>query len=279
MLEKAHAKINLCLDVIQRREDGYHDLKMIMVPLELHDNIYINLSDKDYMSCEGMDIPLDDTNTVYKAVNLLRDKYGFKEHFDIKIEKHIPMQAGMAGGSADGAAVLRAINQMLQLNISLDELSAMSKAIGADVPFCVKETCSVVEGIGEILTPFEMNCDFDILLVKPQAGVPTGKAFQMLNFDECTHPDCDKVKCACESNDFEELTKAIGNTLEYSAFKIVEEVAQLKEELYDMGFEAVLMSGSGSTVFALSKDTEFVDKAVEILKNKYPFVKKTKIKK
>lgn len=278
MIEKAYAKINLCLDVIRRREDGYHDLKMVMVPIDLYDTVLVEISPYDELVCEGMNIPMDETNTVFKAIQLLREKYGFEEHFRITIEKNIPMQAGMAGGSADGAAVLRMVNQMLQLHIPIDELSFMSKAIGADVPFCVKQQCSIVEGIGEYLTPFSMNCDFYVLLVKPEAGVPTGTAFQMLDFSKCEHPNCEDVKRACETDDFTLLCQSLGNTLEYSAVQIVKEVADLKQKLQAMGFPAVLMSGSGSTVFALSQDEAFVDQAVEKLKDEVPFVMKTRIK-
>ncbi len=146
---KAHAKINLCLNVVGRRDDGYHELEMVMVPLTLHDTIYIELSDKDEYSCSDQSLPMDLSNTVVKAVELMRKTFGFKEHFKVHIQKEIPSQAGLAGGSADAAAVMKAIRELLKIDVSIEELSQLGKQVGADVPFCVMETCALVKGIGE----------------------------------------------------------------------------------------------------------------------------------
>lgn len=273
----ANAKINLCLNVKGKRSDGYHDLEMIMVPLSLHDDLTISVSDQDELICEDQTMVLDDTNTITKALRMMRETYHIKECFKIHLIKRIPMQAGLAGGSSDAAAVLRGINDLLNLHIPLVELANLSKQIGADVPFCVMNTCAMVEGIGEIITPFEMSCDFDILLIKPKDGVPTGPAFQKLNFDVCGHPDVHDVKQACEQNDFDMLCENLGNSLEYSAFQIVPLIKEIKTELIQAGFEGVLMSGSGSTVFAITRNKQLIEATYDQLKQRYPFVCLTKV--
>lgn len=274
---KAHAKINLCLNVVGKRQDGYHELEMVMVPLELHDVLHIEVADHDVFTCSDDQLTMDDSNTIVKAVVLLRERFHLKEHFHIHVEKHIPAQAGLAGGSSDGAAVLRGITELLGLNITIEELAQLGKQIGADVPFCVMQTCAVVKGIGEKITPFKLNCPFDILLVKPQAGVPTGKAFSMLDFGKCAHPDCDKVAAALMNNAFEELPSVIANSLEYSAFQIVPEIAKIEDELREAGFSAVLMSGSGSTVFALSRDSALIESTIVTMRERGYFAVKTHI--
>lgn len=274
---KAHAKINLCLNVVGKREDGYHELEMIMVPLALHDVVHIETAENDQFTCSDDQLVMDESNTIVKAVVLLREKFQIQEHFHIHVDKHIPAQAGLAGGSSDGAAVLRGITELLNLPITREELAMLGKQIGADVPFCVMETSAIVKGIGEKITPISLNCPFDILLVKPSAGVPTGKAFSMLDFTKCDHPNCDKVAhCLCH-NEFENLQSVISNSLEYSAFKIVPEIKQIEEELKAMGFTAVLMSGSGSTVFALTRDKKLLDEAAQTMSDKGYFVEKTQI--
>ena len=177
MKVKAHAKINICLNVVCRRDDGYHELEMIMVPLMLHDELTITLSSEDCYTCSDAQLRMDETNTIIQAVELMRRTFSLSECFHVHVEKHIPAQAGLAGGSADAAAVMRGIRDLLKLDISLEELAQLGKQVGADVPFCIMETCALVKGIGERITPFAMPCDFHILLVKPAMGVPTGKAF------------------------------------------------------------------------------------------------------
>lgn len=275
----AYAKINLSLNVVKKRDDGYHELEMIMVPLTLHDTLQITCSESDQYECDLDGFVIDESNTIVKAVELMRTTYQLKEHFHIAVEKRIPMQAGLAGGSADAAAVMCGINELLSLGISTAELSMLGKQIGADVPYCVYHVPSVVKGIGEIVEPFEITLDFHILLVKPQAGVPTGKAFSMLEFTTCEHPDYEEVECALRQGDYTAFCQGIGNTLEQSALQIVPEIKSIKEQLQAMGFDAVLMSGSGSTVFAITKDQTLMRSAYEILSVKPYFVYQTHIKK
>ena len=261
----AYAKINICLNVVKKRDDGYHELEMIMVPIDLHDVITIQFAEEDTYTCSCEDLLMDETNTVVKAVELMRKTFSLQQHFSIHVEKNIPAQAGLAGGSADGAAVMRAIRELCNLAITMEELSLLGKQIGADVPFCILQCCAVVKGIGEYITPFQSNCDFEIVLIKPNDGVPTGKAFSMLDFSQCAHPNCDDVKVCLEQDKFEELSSHVSNSLEYSAFQIVPHIKEIKEELIQNGFDVVLMSGSGSSVFALTRDITLVNDIV----NKY----------
>lgn len=272
MLIEANAKVNLTLDVVRRRDDGYHELNMIMVPLTLSDTLDITISDKDELICKSMDMPMNDSNTIVKAIKLMRETYGISECFRVEVIKRIPMEAGMAGGSADAGATMKAINRLCNLNVSLEELAMLSKKVGADVPFCIMNTCSLVKGIGEFVTPFEIKDKIYILLVKPKEGVSTKLAFESLDFNTCIHPDTDKCKEYLENGDYEMFCKTSGNTLEQSAFMITPVIKEIKEKLLEYNFDFVLMSGSGSTVFAITKDKNLVEKANFELKDTYDFV-------
>lgn len=274
---EAHAKINLSLNVVRKREDGYHELEMIMVPLTLCDHIILECSKEDHYSCNIEGLSIDDTNTVVKAVKLMKDTYGIEQCFSIYMEKHIPMQAGLAGGSADAAAVMKGINELLHLQIPREELSMLSKQVGADVPFCVYDTPAVVKGIGEDVRPIPVNMDFKILLVKPAQGVPTGKAFSMIDFTDCEHPDHRLVEDTLIRGDYDEFCKILGNTLEQPAFTIVPEIKEIKQQMLDLGFDTALMSGSGSTVFGITRNEELLHQCAKEFEKQGHFVCLTSI--
>ena len=277
MIELANAKLNLCLNVKSRREDGYHELEMIMVPLTLHDTLEVELAEKTTLT-SNVEMPMDSSNTIIKAIEVMRKHYNFKENFRICVDKKIPMQAGLAGGSSDGAAMLRCINQLLNLNIDIETLAAIGKEIGADVPFCVYNTPSIVKGIGEKIETFTMPVAYHVLLVKPKEGVSTKLCFESLDLSHAVHPDCHALKDALVNKDEGKIAECMQNTLESSAFKILPKIEDIKNELIHYGFPYVLMSGSGSTVFALSESQEFVEKAYSKYCNCYDFVEKTQIK-
>lgn len=277
MLERANAKLNLCLNVKSRRDDGYHELEMIMVPLELHDTLEVEVADKTTLT-SNVDMPLDSSNTIIKAIEVMRKHYGFTENFKIHVDKKIPMQAGLAGGSSDGAAMLRCINALLDLDLDIETLARIGKEIGADVPFCVYNTPAIVKGIGEKIETFTMPKNYYVLLVKPKEGVSTKLCFESLNLETAIHPDCHALKDALVNEDANEIHKHMQNTLESSAFVILPKIEDIKNELIQYGFPYVLMSGSGSTVFALSEDKEFVEKAYTKYCDSYDFVVKTQIK-
>lgn len=272
---KANAKINLCLDVVRRMENGYHEMDMIMVPIALHDTLYITKSEVDELLCENASMLMDENNTIIRARNLMREVFSIKQCFRIEVIKRIPMEAGMAGGSADAAATMKGIWKLMELSCSLEELADLGKRIGADVPFCIINACSLVQGIGEKVTRFTSACKFHVLLVKPAQGVSTGKAFQTLDFTCCEHPDTGACKQALEQGDRASFYRYSGNTLEQSAFRMVPEIQKIKERLLKLGFDFVLMSGSGSTVFAISEDNNIMERGYAEMKRDYPFVEKT----
>ncbi len=254
MKVEANAKINLSLDVVRRREDGYHDLRMIMLPLTLHDTLTVELASHDTLTCDDERVPLGEENLIFRALAYLRKEWGLEAHFRIHLEKRIPMEAGLAGGSADAGAIIRAALALTHQDISMDAVARGAKQVGADVPFCVWNQSARVEGIGERIRLLRDACHFEILLVKPSSGVSTGKAYQMLDFTKVEHPDIDRIEECLVKDDYVQLCQQLGNTLEYSAFLLNPDVEQLKLELLAAGVDGALMSGSGSTVFAIDRD-------------------------
>lgn len=277
MKERAYAKINLCLDVVRRRDDGYHDLRMVMVPVDFYDVLEMIPADETSMTLNRSYLPVNDKNTVIKAIHTMQQKYGFTQNFACTLQKHIPTQAGLAGGSADAAAAIRMINRMMKLDLSAEEMIAAAKEVGADVPFCTVNRPALVEGIGEIIQPFSCNTEFGILLVKPRRGVSTKAAFGGLDFNTITHPDVDGMRDALEANDYDGVVARLGNSLEEVSLKLVEEIRDVKESLTELGFDGVLMSGSGSTVFGITKSPHLLRESSDLMRANGYFVRMTKI--
>ena len=266
MIEKAHAKINLCLDVKARRSDGYHELDMIMIPLQLHDVLEIEKSDVDHFESNDESVPFDQSHTVIKAYNLMKEQYGINQCVKVKLTKNIPSQAGLAGGSADGAAMVRAMNQLFELQADDEQLAKLCLKIGADVPFCYYQKPSIVQGIGEKIKRFEFLWDPHVLLVKPQMGVSTKDAYQTLNIEACDHLESDLIVDLLQNNTCEHIGPLLKNSLEYSAFRLVPQLKTLKQQIKEQGLDIVLMSGSGSTMFAISEDEQLIEKAYQYFK-------------
>lgn len=277
MKERAYAKINLCLDVAGKREDGYHDLKMIMVPINFYDVLEMHPSSETSLTLNKSYLPVNDKNTIIKAINIMKEKYHFDMNFACSLQKHIPTRAGLAGGSADAAAAIRMMDRMLHLNMSEEEKIAVGKEVGADVPFCLINKPAYVEGIGEIISPFACTTDFEILLVKPKKGVSTKEAFEIVDNNETVHPDCMKMKEALMTSDYEGIISSLGNSLEDAAIQLVEDIKDVKEELTNRGFDGVLMSGSGSTVFGITKNIDLLEETMQEMKEKKYFVRRTSI--
>lgn len=279
MKERCYAKINLCLNVKRGRADGYHDLEMVMVPIEFYDMLEMTPARETTLSNNRTYLPVNEKNTVIKAIRVMQKRYGFDTEFACTLQKHIPTRAGLAGGSADAAAAIRMMNTMLKLNMSQQEMIDVGKEVGSDVPFCVVSKPSYVTGTGEFLEPFEVKTDFELLLVKPKRGVSTKEAFALCDHTEPVHPDCSKMITALTSNDYEGVISSLGNSLEDAALQLVPEIAQVKKALTVLGFDGVLMSGSGSTVFGITRDRDLVMKASDLLKEKNLFVRRTRIRK
>lgn len=277
MKERAYAKINLCLDVVGKREDGYHDLKMIMVPINFYDVLEMEFAPETTLELNRDYLPINDKNTIIKAIHIMQEKYNITEEFRCRLEKHIPTRAGLAGGSADAAAAIRMINRMCNLHLTKDEMIAVGKEVGADVPFCILNRPAFVEGIGEKITTFSCSPDFYLLLIKPRKGVSTAEAFHIVDEQEGIHPDCKAMQEALEYNDYDGIISSLGNSMENAAMTLVPEIRKAKQDLLDLGFDGVLMSGSGSTVFGITKDVELLDRSIDILKKKKYFFRKTTV--
>lgn len=257
MIEKAYAKINLSLNVFSKRDDGYHNLKMIMIPLELHDSLEISIlnSPDDYITCDNFSLSINKYNLCHKMIDLAREKWGFTEHFRIHIHKNIFLQAGLGGGSADAAATLKGIVKILKIKTTEEELIEMASKIGSDVPWALYNKPSIVESKGEILKSFENNNKFYVLLVKPKQGLSTQLVFHKCDELGYEHKDnIEDVKNALIDGDLDKLSMIANNSLEDAAISLLPEVKTIKDSLIEDGMPFVLMTGAGSTVFALTND-------------------------
>ena len=261
MYTRAYAKINLGLNVKGDLPNGYHDLEMIMVPLNFYEEIRIAVAEEMSFSCNQDYIGMNPNNTIFVAIEYLRKKYGFKENFKIQLNKQIPTRAGLAGGSSDGAAVIKALDKLLKLNMSEEDLRQASLAVGSDVYFCLVNKPAIVKGTGDIVQPIDCKCDFGILLVKPRSGVSTKESFTNLDLETCDHPDIDKMQKLLEQDDYESFMQSLGNSLEEPSFKLNKSIYKVKKQLLKLGFDNALMSGSGSTVFAITRDEELLKRA------------------
>lgn len=270
---EAYAKINLSLDVIRRREDGYHELRSVMQSLSLHDTVEIikkadagisvELTNED---AEFSDIPLGEGNLVYKAAALMKERFSIEDGLLFRLTKRIPQAAGLAGGSSDAAAVIRGINDMYCLDLGLGQLMRLGKEIGADVPFCIMGGTALAEGIGEKLTRLKPVPACRVLLVKPLKGVSTKEVYERLDSGKghFVHvPDTKTVCEAIENGSIKALARSMGNVLESVTIPMLPEIEHIKKKMLELGALGAMMSGSGPTVFGLYSDPEFCDKAFE----------------
>lgn len=260
---KAYAKINLMLDIISTRKDGYHDLFMIMQSINLYDTVTISetKSKKITITCNIDDIPLDEKNIAYKAADAFFKANKIKNKgINIDIVKRIPHQAGLAGGSADGAAVLVALNELLGTNLSDDELCDIGVKIGADVPFCIKGGTLLAQGIGDVLHKVKPLRKCFILIAKPDYGVNTGKAYALFDSNGKIHtPDKFGMLCAMQNRDLNEICAKMENVFEQ--FIEVPNKVDIKEVMRNNSALGVCMSGSGPTVFGIFDEKEKAEKA------------------
>ena len=254
---KAPAKINLTLDVLYKRPDNYHEVEMIMTTVDLADRIGLENREDGLIKIISADrfVPDDDRNFAYQAAKLLKDTYGIKHGVSITIEKEIPIAAGLAGGSSDAAATLRGLNELWNLNLSLETLAELGAKIGSDVSFCVYGGTALATGRGEKIEELTAPPACWVVLAKPRIGVSTAEIYGNLKVDEIVHPNTKAMLKAIETNDYELMCNSLGNVLESVTFNLYPEVVTLKEQMQRFGADAVLMSGSGPTVFGLV-DTE-----------------------
>ena len=266
MLIKSHAKINLSLQIKGKREDGYHLLDMVNLPLELHDVLEIDFSPlykETYIVCDDVRLMGLRSNICKKAVDLLRKKCGFKEHFLIHIHKEIPFAAGLGGGSSNAAALLLALNKKLKLNLSEEELDEIALELGSDVPFFLRNRAARVTGIGENLRFISHPKPYYCLLVKPEQGLSTKDVYTICDSFPKRDIDNDKVEQGLKNEEDELIGKYRGNDLFYAAKSLCPQVGEIVAELNKMGYTVFGMSGSGSTVFALSHDKKQIEASAD----------------
>ena len=265
---KAYAKINLALDVVRRRDDGYHDVRMIMQTVRLFDRISLKRTRgrNIRVSTNLSYLPSNEDNLVYKAIDIIRKKHGIKDGVEAFIDKHIPVAAGLAGGSTDAAAALVGMNQLFSLGISQSKLIEYGASFGADIPFCIMRGTALSEGIGEILTPLPPIPNCWILLIKPTFSMSTKYVYQNLQLNNNTvHPDIDKMIEAIKIGSLPKIAARMGNVLESAVGNRTHSIAALKAAIEEQGAEASLMSGSGSTIFGLFQDKDLADRALSVL--------------
>lgn len=265
---KALAKVNLGLDVIRRREDGYHEVKMIMQTVRLYDRIILEKTQKGIsMETNLSFLPVNEQNIAYRAAKMLMDEFHIQSGLHIKIDKHIPVAAGMAGGSTDGAAVLYGVNKIFKLGLTKRQLMERGVKLGADVPYCIMRGTVLSEGIGEILTPVSSLPDCHILIAKPPVSVSTKHVYENLKLDKIEkYPDIDGMVEALRIEDLHGVTQRMENVLETVTIPEHPEIQQIKELMIKEGALNALMSGSGPTVFGIFDDREKGMRARDLLR-------------
>lgn len=271
MIEKAYAKINISLDILDKREDGYHLLKMIMQTIELYDLLeFTKCKENINITCDKAYVPTDDRNIVYKAAKLFMDTYNIKSGLNIDIKKNIPVAAGLAGGSTDGAAVLKAMRNLFNVNVKDEELMKLGAKIGADIPFCIVGGTALCEGIGEKVTILNRFKDKILVLVKPNFGVSTKEVYKNFNLGKVfIHPNNDKLIQAVQVGNLEFVSKNMKNLLENVTLRKYPVLRKIKEEMIELGALGSMMSGSGPSVFAFFDDIFKAQKCFEQMKKNY----------
>lgn len=264
MTLKALAKINLGLDVVRRREDGYHEVRMVMQTIHLYDRLTLkkNHTPGIQIRTNLSFLPVNENNLVYRAGKLLIDEFGITEGVSVTLDKRIPVAAGMAGGSTDAAAMLYGMNRMFGLHLSKQQLMERGVKIGADVPYCIMRGTALAEGIGEKLTALAPMIKCPVLIAKPAISVSTKFVYQNLKLDDQTiHPDMDALLKDIETQDFDGLCHDMGNLLETVTIPNYPVIEKIKEQMIKSGAAAAMMSGSGPTVFGLFRDEETARRA------------------
>ena len=261
---KALAKINLGLDVVRRREDGYHEVRMVMQTIHLYDQLRIQKSETPGIQIHSnlSFLPVNENNLVYKAGKLLMDEFDIHTGVSVELNKRIPVAAGMAGGSTDAAAMLYGMNQLFGLKLKRKDLMERGVQIGADVPFCIMRGTALAEGIGEKLSSLPPMVKCPVLIAKPAVSVSTKFVYQNLKLNEQTpHPDIDALITDIRNSDLDNICADMGNVLETVTIPNYPVIAQIKEQMLKSGAKASMMSGSGPTVFGFFGDEETARRA------------------
>ena len=259
---KAYAKINLGLDVLGKLDNGYHIVKMIMQSIDLYDELSFSVRNdgKIVITASDPGIPTDKHNLIYKVAVQLQEKYGTDLGADINLVKHIPMAAGMAGGSTDAAATYKALNTLWNLNMDTDTMCQLGVLLGADIPYCIKGGTAISEGIGEKLTMLPDMPDCHIVIAKPKLDVSTAWAYETLDsYKDYAHPDIDGMAAAIREGRLSGITDRLGNVLETVTAQKYTVINDIKDILIANGAMGAMMSGSGPTVFGIYENKRLSD--------------------
>lgn len=268
---KAYAKINIALDVVGKREDGYHLLKMIMQTVDLYDVIEITKTSSDIkLKCNKPYVPTDERNLAYKAAKLFKEAYKINDGVSINLTKNIPVSAGMAGGSTDAAGVLKLMNRLFNINASDDELRALGLKLGADVPYCINGGTALCEGIGEEITQLKPFKDKILVIIKPPFGVSTKDVYKAFDLSKVVfHPRTDDIIRAMENDDIHFVANNMKNLLENVTLRKHKVIVNIKEAVRSYEALGTMMSGSGPTVFAFFDDMLKAQNCYDEMKKKY----------
>lgn len=270
MILKAYAKINLSLDIVGKREDGYHLLEMIMQAVELHDEVILTEKKAGIsLSCDKSYVPVDERNIAYKAAKLIMEETGLKSGIHIHINKNIPVAAGLAGGSTDAAAVLKGMNAMFSLGLSYEELKVLGLKLGADVPYCIEGGTALCEGVGERITKLESFSGYVVVLVKPPFGVSTKEVYGAFNLEKIKrHVETKKLIDSLAKSDLNGVHYYSRNLLENVVIQSYPVIKSIKQRVVKTGARVTLMSGSGPTVYGIYENKETAVRALnELRKN------------
>ena len=267
---KALGKINLGLDVLGRRENGYHDVRMVMQTVYLYDRIIMKKSKTPGIRLETnlYYLPVNENNLAYQAAQMLMDEFHMEEGVSIQLDKHIPVAAGMAGGSSNAAAVLFGMNRMFSLGLSQKELMERGVKLGADVPYCIMRGTVLAEGIGEILTPLSPMPKCYVLIAKPAISVSTKMVYEKLDSHEIEdHPDIDGILAGLKAGDLKKVAGSMGNVLERVTVDAYPVIDQIKKMMIKEGALNAMMSGSGPTVFGIFEEKATARKAADAIRD------------
>lgn len=269
---KALAKINLGLDVVRRREDGYHEVRMIMQTIQLYDRLDIKRTQEPGIQIQTnlSFLPVNENNLIYKAAKLLMDEFSITDGVSVKLDKRIPVAAGMAGGSTDAAAMLIGVNRLFSLGLTKRELMERGVQIGADVPYCIMRGTALAEGIGEALSPLPPMVKCPVLIAKPSISVSTKFVYQNLKLDDTTiHPDIDRLIDDIKAKNLHDIAAHMGNVLETVTIPNYPVIDEIKKHMLSNGALGAMMSGSGPTVFGLFDNEDTAKKAYKAMRSSH----------
>ena len=269
---KALAKINLGLDVVRRREDGYHEVRMIMQTIQLYDRLEIKRTQEPGIQIQTnlSFLPVNENNLIYKAAKLLMDEFSITDGVSVKLDKRIPVAAGMAGGSTDAAAMLIGVNRLFSLGLTKRQLMERGVQIGADVPYCIMRGTALAEGIGEALSPLPPMVKCPVLIAKPSISVSTKFVYQNLKLDDTTiHPDIDRLIDDIKAKNLHDIAAHMGNVLETVTIPNYPVIDEIKKHMLSNGAVGAMMSGSGPTVFGLFDDEDTAKKAYKAMRSSH----------